>query len=75
MILQALNSYYERMAAEPDTEMPPLGTSIESISFALIVDEEGKLQDVEDLRIVEGKKFSPRKMLVPAGEKKANGAG
>jgi CRISPR-associated protein Csd1 len=73
MILQALNSYYERMAAEPDTEMPPLGTSIESISFALIVDEEGKLQDVEDLRIVEGKKFSPRKMLVPAGEKKANG--
>ncbi|SEA61219.1 CRISPR-associated protein, Csd1 family [Desulfuromusa kysingii] len=73
MILQALNGYYHRMLDDPNSGMPPYGTSIENISFALVINQEGELQDVEDLRVVEGKKLRPRKMAVPAAEKKASG--
>lgn len=73
MILQALNSYYERLAADQTTGMPPYGTSMENISFALVLDEDGILQEVEDLREQDGKKKRPRKILVPAAEKKASG--
>jgi CRISPR-associated protein Csd1 len=73
MILQALNSYYERMAAEPDTEMPPLGTSIEGISFALVLGEDGSLKDVEDLREQDGRNLRARKMPVPAAVTRTSG--
>lgn len=66
MILQALHGYYERMSADPDSGMPPYGTSMENISFALVLDGEGRLRGIEDLREVEGKKLRPRKMAVPA---------
>lgn len=73
MILQALHGYYERMSADPDSGMPPYGTSMENISFALVLDGDGNLRDIEDLREQDGKKLRPRKMLVPIAEKKANG--
>lgn len=73
MILQALNSYYERMAAEPDTEMPALGTSIESVSFALVLAEDGSLINVEDLREQDGRNLRARKMPVPAAVTRTSG--
>lgn len=73
MILHALNSYYERMLNTLDSGMPSFGTSIENISFALVLGEDGTLQGVDDLREQDGKKLRPRKMPVPAAEKKASG--
>lgn len=73
MILQALNGYYERMASDPESGMPPFGTSVENISFALVLAADGTLRGVEDLREQNGKNLRPRKMLVPAAEKKASG--
>ncbi|SMP63715.1 CRISPR-associated protein, Csd1 family [Desulfonatronum zhilinae] len=73
MILQALHGYYERMIADPDSGMPPYGTSIENISFALILDTEGNLRGVEDLRETDGKKRFPRKMAVPAAVTRTSG--
>ncbi|MDD2468064.1 MAG: type I-C CRISPR-associated protein Cas8c/Csd1 [Desulfobulbus sp.] len=73
MILQELNRYYERKAAEPDAAIPAYGASVENISFALILDSNGELLNVEDLRLQEGKQLRPRKMVVPAAEKKASG--
>jgi len=73
MILQALHGYYERMREEPDSGMPPYGTSMENISFALVLDGDGNLRGIEDLREQEGRKLRPRKMLVPIAEKKASG--
>lgn len=73
MILHALNSYYQRMLDDPDAEMSAYGTSVESISFALVLDKDGSLQDIEDLRETVGKKLRARKMQVPAAEKKASG--
>lgn len=73
MILQALNNYYERMASLPDTSMPSFGTSMENISFSLVLAEDGTLVDVEDLRLQNGKKLRPRKMAVPAPVKRSSG--
>lgn len=73
MILQELNSYYERKASEADATIPSYGSSVENISFALVLNEKGELQDIEDLREAVGNKKRPRKLVVPAAEKKASG--
>jgi len=73
MILQALNGYYERMASDPESGMPPLGTSVENISFALVLAADGTLRGVEDLREQEGKNLRPRKMPVPAAVTRTSG--
>lgn len=73
MILQALNSYYKRLAAGSDSEMPPFGTSIENVSFALVLDNAGAIMDVEDLREQDGTKLRPRKMPVPAAVTRTSG--
>lgn len=73
MILQALHGYYQRMSAAPDSGMPPYGTSMENISFALVLDAEGTLRGIEDLREEDGKKLRPRKMAVPAAVTRTSG--
>ena len=73
MILQALHGYYERMSTDPDSGMPPYGTSMENISFALVLGEDGKLQGIDDLRELDGKKLRPRKMAVPAAVTRTSG--
>jgi len=73
MILQALHSYYQRMLDDPDSEMPAFGTSVENISFALVLDEDGALRAIEDLREVDGTKIKPRKMPVPAAVTRTSG--
>lgn len=73
MILHALNSYYERMLSTPGSEMPAFGTSIENISFALVLGEDGTLHNVEPLYEYEGKKQRPRKIPVPAAVTRTSG--
>lgn len=73
MILQALNNYYQRMLDDPDAEMPVFGTSVENVSFALVLGEDGSLRNVEDLREGSGKKLKGRKMPVPAAVTRTSG--
>ena len=73
MILQALKNYYDRMVADPDAQMPALGTSVESISFALVLGQDGDLLAIEDLREQAGKKLRPRIMPVPAAVTRTSG--
>lgn len=73
MILHALNSYYERMMADVDADMPAFGTSVENVSFALILGEDGSLRNIEDLREANGRKMRPRKMPVPAAVTRTSG--
>lgn len=73
MILQALHGYYERMSENPESGMPPYGTSMEYISFALVLDGQGRLQGIEDLRVPEGKKLRPRRIPVPAAVTRSSG--
>ncbi|MDR1242809.1 MAG: type I-C CRISPR-associated protein Cas8c/Csd1 [Deltaproteobacteria bacterium] len=76
MILQALNSYYQRLTEREDSDAAPEGFAPQSVSFALQLDGQGGLLDVLDLRelAAKGKKLVPRKMLVPdLGEAKGSG--
>lgn len=61
--LSELCRFYERMAADPASGMPPRGMTAEQISFALVIAEDGALVRVEDLRDSKGR---PVRRSVPA---------
>lgn len=73
MILHALNSYYERMLATTGSDMPAFGTSIENISFALVLGEDGSLREMEPLYELEGRRQRPSKIPVPAAVTRTSG--
>ena len=73
MILHALNSYYQRVLDDPDAEMPAFSTSVESVSYALVLGEDGTLRNIEDLREGDGKKVRPCKLPVPAAVTRTSG--
>lgn len=73
MILQELYNYYERKLSEDDSDVPPYGTSMEGISFALVLDNEGSLCGIDDLRDQDGKKLLPKKIAVPAAVIRTSG--
>lgn len=71
-ILQALNSYYDRMAARGEAEPP--GYTREKISYEVLLTTDGTVAAVNDIRIPNEKgKFIPRMMNVPAAKKRASG--
>jgi CRISPR-associated protein Csd1 len=65
MILQALNDYYERKAAEPGSDMPPYGFGVQRISFCLVLSEDGEVVGTVDLREAQGKKLFPKALNAP----------
>ena len=70
-VLQALDRYYDRMAARGEAERS--GYSREKISFAIVLSKEGMPVDRIDLRDLTGKKPRPRLMEVPAAVKRTVG--
>ena len=46
MILQELSNLYTRLAADPDSGIPPLGWSSEKVSFGIMLTEDGCVQSV-----------------------------
>lgn len=72
MILQALNEYYARKAADPDSGIAPEGFEYKEIPFVLVLDEAGNLVNIEDTRQEINKKLRARSFLVPQGEKRAS---
>ncbi|NLY76134.1 MAG: type I-C CRISPR-associated protein Cas8c/Csd1 [Firmicutes bacterium] len=73
MILQALKEYYDRKAADPDSNIAPEGWEWKEIPFIIVLDHDGNLVQIEDTREGEGKKKRAKTFLVPQGEKKASG--
>jgi CRISPR-associated protein Csd1 len=71
MILQELVRYYERQAANPDSQIAPIGLEWKEISFAIVIDHAGNFQDLEDLRTGD-KKPRGRAFLVPQAIKRSN---
>ncbi|MEK6542143.1 MAG: type I-C CRISPR-associated protein Cas8c/Csd1 [Pseudomonadota bacterium] len=66
-ILQALNSYYDRMAARG--EVAPTGYSVGQIHYEILLSPDGEIADVNDIRDTSGKKPVLRKLAVPTGER------
>ncbi len=73
MILSALNDYYYRLVERHEPGICPYGYSMEKISYALLLDLNGKLVDVHDIRDTSGKKPSPIFLAVPAPSKRTVG--
>jgi CRISPR-associated protein Csd1 len=73
MILQALKEYYERKAADPESDIAPEGWEKKEIPFIIVIDKGGNLIQIEDTREGEGKQKRAKTFLVPQGVKKTSG--
>ena len=72
MILQALCDYYERLREQSDSGIAPPGYSSEKISYALVLDRDGLLVAIRDIRDTSGKKPVPTRLIVPQPPKRAS---
>lgn len=73
MILQALHEHYQRLVEDPETGIAPPGYSPAKVSHALVIGINGQIIDVLNLGTVQGKKYSPRILLVPEQVKRTSG--
>lgn len=75
MILGALANLYDRLASDPDTEMAPVGWSVQGISFVVEITPQGDFIQLADIREMtkNGKPFAKR--LVVPGTAKSSGPG
>lgn len=73
MILQALKEYYDRKAADPESDIAPEGWEKKEIPFIVVLDKNGSFVQFEDTREGEGKKKRAKSFLVPQGVKKTSG--
>jgi len=71
MIVQALHSYYMRKRSSG--ELAPHGFERKGIPFIAVIDERGKLVQLEDTREGSGPKRRSREFLVPQAVKRASG--
>ncbi len=74
MILQRLAEHYDRIVAGGEAELAPPGFSVQKVSFCLVLNPDGTLHSIEDLRRMEGKVMRPRSLVVP-GQSKPPGSG
>lgn len=75
MILQALNSYYQRKMADPDPRgrLPAFGLEDKEVPFIIELSRNGELLSIKDTRRIEGKRKLAERFLVPKGVKKTSG--
>lgn len=74
MILQKLVEYYERLAADPERNIAPLGFSRQKISFEIVLNRDGSLAALDDARSEDNGRRVPRRVVVP-GQAKPSGSG
>ena len=75
MILQELVCYYDRKALDPDLaqRLPQFGLEDKEIPFIIELLPDGRVNQLRDTRVLDGKKLRAQSFLVPQGEKKASG--
>jgi CRISPR-associated protein Csd1 len=73
MILTALSNYYDQLLAQGGGGISPPGYSLEKISYAIVLTNDGQVVDVIDVRDTAGKKPMPRSLMVPQPEKRTVG--
>ena len=65
MILQALYGRYLRQVSQGDKDAPPFGFGPAPMHFALVLDGNGQVVDVDDLRITVQNRQRARELIVP----------
>ena len=76
MILQRLAEHYDRIAAsnKDETQLAPPGFSRQKISFCVVLNSDGSLNDIHSLQEQVGKKLIALEKIVP-GQTKSSGSG
>lgn len=64
MILQALYDYYQRKAADSESNIAPRGFERKQIPFIIVIDNQGNFINLEDTRSGEGKQKRAKSFLV-----------
>ncbi|MDO4574959.1 MAG: type I-C CRISPR-associated protein Cas8c/Csd1 [Planctomycetia bacterium] len=73
MILQALCSYYDRKAGDPESGIAAEGWESKEIPYVIVLDEAGKPVDIQCTIEGSGKAKRTKKFVVPQGAKKTSG--
>ncbi|HOC70134.1 MAG TPA: type I-C CRISPR-associated protein Cas8c/Csd1 [Candidatus Hydrogenedentes bacterium] len=72
MILQALKEYYDRKAADPESQMAPPGFEWKEIPYIVVLDTSGSPVSLDCTYEGMGKTRRAKKFLVPQAEKRAS---
>lgn len=72
MILTALMDYYMRLEQDEKSGISLPGNSLEKISYVLVIDCDGEVVTVDDIREANGKRHVPKGIVVPKGEKRTS---
>ena len=73
MILQALHGYYNRLREDPESGIALPGFAPQKISFAVVIDRQGRLLEIQDIRDTSGKKPRAIEVMVPEATIRAAG--
>ena len=73
MILQALKEYYDRKAADPESNIAPIGWEWKEIPYVVVISLNGKLVQLECTYEGSGKTQRAKKFLIPQAVKKTSG--
>lgn len=65
MILQALKEYYDRKAADPNSDIAPEGFEKKEIPFLIVITSDGKFVNLEDTREQVGQRWVGQTFLLP----------
>lgn len=74
MILQALYEYYQRKAADPESQIAPRGLEWKEIPYLIVIDKEGNFQHLEDTSEGTGKEKRVKRFLVTKGKGRSGSA-
>jgi CRISPR-associated protein Csd1 len=65
MILQEMYAYYNRLLEDPESGIALPGFAPQKVSFALVIDAEGDLVEIQNVRDASGKKPRPMEVMAP----------
>ncbi|MDD4996981.1 MAG: type I-C CRISPR-associated protein Cas8c/Csd1 [Syntrophales bacterium] len=68
MILQALKEYYDRKAADPDSDIAPEGFEKKAIPFIIVIKRDGTFLNLKSTRENVGGKYTSKTFLLPRSE-------
>ena len=76
MILQRLAEHYDRivLSEEEEAQLAPPGSSLQKVSFCVVLEPDGRLNSLQSLQQQDGKKLVATSMIVP-GQSKPSGQG
>ena len=73
MILQELCKLYDRLERDPEANIAKWGYAPQKVVFKLILEKDGTVFDVIDMREESNGKMIPKNMLLPQGAKRTSG--